>query len=105
MRAIHNCTNVVLLLSQRTLASQVVGLEVKRALELKKNIVPVFAPGFTWETTGSSPDWVSEVQRFNGVPVSFDYPDAFLDKVAKHCIGEPAIKPRWWKRLFGSAAA
>ena len=104
-RAIDRCTNVVLLLSQDTYSSEIVGREVRRGLGLGKNFVPVTAHNFAWEIADSRPDWLGEVRRFNGVPVSFDYPEAFLEKLAKHCIGEQAAKVGWWRRVVGSTAA
>ena len=107
-KGIEGCSAFVVILSQEVCGAQdtVVAREVKLALEHQKRIVPVFSPGFSWPAEASAPTWLNAVRTFNGVPASWDYQDAFIDKLARFCTGQEwgdrsedglARTRRWWQ--------
>ena len=57
-------------------------LEIVRALNCNKNIVPVFMRGFSWPT--NLPPDMDKVQRFNGVEFSHTYFDASVQRIESH---------------------
>ena len=108
---IERCSAFVVVLTPDLAAASrtVVEDEVALAVRYKKRIVPVLAPGFVWPEAPSAPAWLNAVRAFNGVPASWDYKDAFIDKLVRYCTGHPdgiasesrgSTAPRRWWHLW-----
>ena len=65
-----------------------VRLEIARAIELKKNIVPVLMRGFAFPA--DLPPDISELAFYNGIPASMDYFDATYSRLKSMLASEPA---------------
>src|SRR5262245_44178522 len=85
--AIAEATDVIVILSPEVAHSDetYVGQEIEIAVRLRKRIVPVTTPGFVWPAEGSSPGWLNAVRPFHAVAASWDYPDAFADRLLSFC--------------------
>jgi len=107
--ALAKAADVVVVLSPALLSDErtVVRLEVELAVKLGKPLVPVTLPQFVWPEAGAGPSWIQSLRRFNAVPVSFDYQDAFIDKLVRHCSETSRGRHPWWKfwrRRVGAAS-
>ena len=64
-----------------------VRLEIARAIELKKNIVPVLMRGFAFP--GDLPPDISELALYNGISASMDYFDAMYNRLKSMLVSKP----------------
>ena len=72
--------------------SEYQALEVAAAMKAGKRIVPVVTPNFDWEAAKQVAPWVGEIQQFNAVVTSFDYRDAFIERLVRFT--RPPIRPQ-----------
>ena len=80
--AIHNCTNFILVLGEHSLdrcinADDWLRIEIREALEKRKNIVCVFVGDFKYPD--NLPDDISDIRLFNGIKFEFLYFTSFVD--------------------------
>jgi hypothetical protein len=68
--------------------------EIEHAMELKRNIVPVLASGFTFETEGTNlRGKLSQLKRYNAVDVPETYFDAAMAKLRDRFLKTPTSAP------------
>jgi len=82
--------------------SQYQKMEIDYALKHAKHIVPVVTPGFNWNKAIIKAPWIASIQTFNAVVVSYDYLEAFLDRLERFVSysGKTSIVPlqkKWWE--------
>ena len=92
MQIIRGCTNFVVILSKESLNrcmlkakgcdSDWVRREIAFALELGKNVVPVFTPDFAWPKPEELPTDMHKLFKHNSVPWDHHYAEAAVDKLA-----------------------
>jgi hypothetical protein len=94
LKALTKATDVIVILSNELVQSESehVRSEVEFALRLGKSIVPVTTPSFRWPAEDVSPPWLNEVRQYHAVAASWDYPEAFADRLVNFCFGA-AKKP------------
>jgi hypothetical protein len=76
---IEKADSFLLILAPETLKSEWVQKEVKLALDLGKNIVPLLMPDFRMEE--HVPEEMTALRRLHGIPYNHHYAEAALDKV------------------------
>lgn len=76
---IEKADSFLLILAPETLKSEWVQKEVKIALDLGKNIVPLLMPDFRMEE--HVPEEMMALRRLHGIPYNHHYAEAALDKV------------------------
>jgi hypothetical protein len=83
--AIAESTDVIVILSNAVVQSEdtYVRNEVEHALYLGKSIVPVTTPDFTWPDV--SPSWLDAIRQYHAVAASWDYPEAFAQRLLSFC--------------------
>ena len=64
-------------------------LEIAHALQSGKNIVPVMMDGFSWPD--ELPEDIQGLRRFQGVHVSFEFFDGFMDRLIKALMLDSAL--------------
>jgi hypothetical protein len=111
---LESANSVVVILSEGVVGenSEYQALEVQLALDYKKLIVPVIPPDFDWNAAAIEAPWIRSIQTFNDAVVSYDYREAFVDRVVRFAapVKPPQIEPRipvslgsrlglkpWWK--------
>ena len=58
-------------------------IELARAIEKEKNIIPVMLPGFKFPTQSSFPQDIASIFDYNGPHYSEEYVDSFIDKLKR----------------------
>ena len=94
-QAIEECSDVVLILPQGALDRCIndddwVRQELRYALKLSKNIIPVMLDGF--EFPQDLPSDIADIRFCNGVRFMIDYFDAFIDKVVERLVSSTAAQ-------------
>lgn len=82
-KTIDECTNFILVLPPNALNrckndGDWLRLEIERALQGNKNIIPVMIDGFNWDNLPSN---MSSLSNYNGVILSREYFDASVQKI------------------------
>jgi len=95
IKAIDECTDFVLCLSKDGLdrcceEDDMMKLEIVRAIEGKKNIIPVFIDGFKMPDKAGLCDELKELADKNGVVCSMEYFDSVVKKLVRHLQSHPA---------------
>ena len=65
--------------------------EIKEAIRLHKNIIPVFFDGLTSFESTNLPEEVSSIGTYNGVIYNHNYADAFYDKLCSFLVRKNLI--------------
>lgn len=89
---IDECNDFVLILSPNALdrcrnENDWVRLETERALEKKKNIIPIMLRGFSFPK--ELPESIEQVRYKNGLESNYEFFDAFIDKLATFLESKP----------------
>ena len=89
LKSIDECQDVVLVLPKNALTrckneNDWVRQEIRRALEKKKNIIPVMMDKF--EFPKKLPADIQDVARYNGVRFSMDFFESVIDKIIEEKI-------------------
>lgn len=72
--------------------------EIAHALRCKLNIIPIIMDGFQFPA--ELPEDIKAIQLYQGIPVSYNYFDAFLEKIEHFIAGsQPDTKLSWKKYL------
>lgn len=87
LEEIRRATDVVVVLSKGSLDRQQreddwVRREVARAILLRKNVIPLFAPGFTWPASGLPSD-IDDLRRLQGLEYVHALSEASIDRLAR----------------------
>lgn len=103
--AIAGATDVIVILSNAVVQSDdtYVGREIETALARGKSIIPVTTPTFVWPDQDESPHWLNSVRQYHAVAASWDYPDAFAQRLLSFCSAPPAKRSllnrlAFWRR-------
>ena len=105
---IETATDVVVILTPGSLdrchnAGDWVRLEIARAIQQKRNIIPLMARGFDWPTPSAPlPADLAALPTYNGVSPSHEYFEASLDKLAQLLTGLPR-RSRTWSYAIAAA--
>ena len=104
LREIDSSTDVAVILTPNSLdrcrnEDDWLRLEVAYSMRQGKNVVPVMDDGFTWPT-GPLPDVLAEFPLFEGAPVSHDFFDASMTRLAALLVAQPSR----WRILLRSPA-
>jgi len=101
---IETCKDVVLIIPPNGLDrcfndDDWVRNEISYALKLKKNIIPIMMPGFSWPE--KLPDDINEIRNLNGITASTEYFNEFLEKLAGFLVsGKQRKKNKPTKQKF-----
>lgn len=79
--------------------------EIEYAIELHKNIVPVYFDGITELKADEIPSCIQRLAFENAVQYVHQYADASFDRLASRLSKEPIALPKWSKWLIGAVAA
>ena len=60
--------------------------EISYALKLKKNIVPIMMPGFSWPE--NLPEDINEIRNLNGITASTEYFNEFIEKLSEFLVSK-----------------
>lgn len=74
--------------------------EIIDALEHKKNIVPIIPANFDWDLAVQKAPWVGKVRHLNSVVVSYDYRDAFFERLERFLQSGSTQRVqfrKWWE--------
>ncbi|MCD7769221.1 MAG: toll/interleukin-1 receptor domain-containing protein, partial [Oscillospiraceae bacterium] len=87
LEVIDDCQDVIVVLSPNALdrcsdPNDWLRTEVAHAIQSGKNLIPVMMKGFTWPD--ELPDDIAALHRYNGVLVTFEFFDGFIDKLRKY---------------------
>lgn len=98
---IDECTDFILILNKEALdrcldptvdrKNDWMRIELARALESNKNIIPIMLPGFN-DYPDNLPDDIKEVRRKNGPKHSMEYFDEFYKKLKNHFMQSKAVE-------------
>ena len=94
---IDNCKDFILLLPQNGLdrcedEKDWVRLEIERAKEKGKNIIPVRLRGF--QTPKNLPSSLEFINKAQALAPTTEFYDAFIDKLTSSLVSKPKIKPK-----------
>ena len=89
LEAVEQCNDVVLVLPKRALhrcrhKNDWVRQEIRHALALKKNIIPIMMDKF--EFPKKLPQDIQDVTKYNGVRFQMDFFDTVVDKIAERLV-------------------
>ncbi len=79
--------------------------EIEYALELHKNIVPIYFDGITELRADELPSCIQRLTCENAVQYVHQYADASFDRLASRLSKETVALPKWGKWLIGAVAA
>ncbi len=79
--------------------------EIEYAVELNKNIVPIYFDGITELKADEIPSSIKHLVFENAVQYVHQYADASFDRLASRLSKEPIALPKWSKWLIGAVAA
>ena len=79
--------------------------EIEYAIELHKNIVPIYFDGITGLKADEIPSCIQRLAFENAVQYVHQYADASFDRLASRLYKEPIALPKWSKWLIGAVAA
>ena len=79
--------------------------EIEYAIELHKNIVPIYFDGITELKADEIPSCIQRLAFENAVQYVHQYADASFDRLASRLSKEPIALPKWSKWLIGAVAA
>lgn len=79
--------------------------EIEYAIELHKNIVPIYFDGITELKSDEIPSSIQRLAFENAVQYVHQYADASFDRLASRLSKEPIALPKWGKWLIGAVAA
>lgn len=79
--------------------------EIEYAIELHKNIVPIYFDGITGLKADEIPSCIQQLAFENAVQYVHQYADASFDRLASRLSKEPIALPKWSKWLIGAVAA
>ncbi|MCD8116536.1 MAG: toll/interleukin-1 receptor domain-containing protein [Oscillospiraceae bacterium] len=87
LEVIDDCQDVIVVLSPNALdrcsdPNDWLRTEVAHAIQSGKNLIPVMMKGFKWPD--ELPDDIAALHRYNGVLVTFEFFDGFIDKLRKY---------------------
>ena len=107
--AIANSRNVVVVITKdcfKSLPTDSTWVrEIEYAIELHKNIVPVYFDGITGLKAEEIPSCIQHIAFENAVQYVHQYADASFDRLASRLSKEPVSLPKWGKWLIGAVAA
>ena len=95
---IDNCTDFVVILNKEAFDRTLSGcpkendwmrMELARAIEMKKNIIPVVLSGFEWPDKNALPDDIADVVDFNAPHHSSEYFDSFFNRLKSFLHSKP----------------
>ena len=92
--AIEGCNDFILVLPYGSLErcyneGDWVRLEIRHALQCRKNIIPILMDGYSFPNY--LPPDIDEVRRYNGLEFSMRYFDAMMDSIVDHMISRPGV--------------
>ncbi len=92
---IETCRDVVLILPPNGLdrccnEDDWVRNEIAYALKLRKNIIPIMMPGFSWPE--KMPEDIRDIRNLNGITASTEYFNEFIEKLAGFLVSETQRK-------------
>lgn len=109
LKAISNSHNVVVIITKECFnglpTDSTWVREIEYAVELHKNIVPVYFDGITELKADEIPSCIQRIAYENAVLYVHQYADASFDRLASRLSKEPLILPKWSKWLIGAVAA
>ncbi len=79
--------------------------EIEYAIELHKNIVPIYFDGITGLKADEIPSCIQRLAFENAVQYVHQYADASFDRLASRLSKVPIALPKWSKWLIGAVAA
>ena len=79
--------------------------EIEYAIELHKNIVPIYFDGITGLKADEIPSCIQRLAFENAVQYVHQYADASFDRLASRLSKEPIALPKWSRWLIGAVAA
>lgn len=79
--------------------------EIEYAIEMRKNVVPVYFDGITGVKVDEVPSCISSLSFENAVIYVHSYADASFDRLVSRLTKEPVSLPKWSKWLIGAAIA
>lgn len=79
--------------------------EIEYALELHKNIVPIYFDGIAELKADELPSCIQRLACENAVQYVHQYADASFDRLSSRLSKEPVALPKWGKWLIGAVAA
>ena len=79
--------------------------EIEYALELHKNIVPIYFDGIAELKADELPSCIQRLACVNAVQYVHQYADASFDRLSSRLSKEPVALPKWGKWLIGAVAA
>lgn len=79
--------------------------EIEYAIELHKNIVPIYFDGITGLKADEIPSCIQRLAFENAVQYVHQYADASFDRLASRLSKAPIALPMWSKWLIGAVAA
>lgn len=87
--AIDSCTDFVLLIPKDGLdrcanEEDLLRKEIRKAIEAKKNIIPIFIGGFKMPDKSSLPEDIAELAEEHGFECSMEYFDAVFEKLLRN---------------------
>lgn len=87
LEVIDSCEDVVVILPPHALdrcenPNDWLRIEVSHAIRKGKNLIPVMMKGFEWPDT--LPEEMAQLARYNGVVVTFEFFDGFMQKLQKN---------------------
>lgn len=107
--AIANSKNVVIVITQdcfKGLPTDSTWVrEIEYAIELHKNIVPIYFDGITGLKADEIPSCIQRLAFENAVQYVHQYADASFDRLASRLSKAPIALPMWSKWLIGAVAA
>ena len=89
------CDSILVILSEDSvrLNSVYQAKEVALALQHSKCIVPVVPSTFNWLAAIASAPWIESIKTQNSVVTSYDYRDAFIDRLQRFAAPSPPPPP------------
>ena len=107
--AIANSRNIVVVITQdcfKGLPTDSTWVrEIEYAIELHKNIVPIYFDGVTELKADEIPSCIQRLAFENAVQYVHSYADASFDRLATRLSKEPVAIPKWSKWAIGVVAA
>lgn len=109
LEAISSSRNIVVIITKdcfKNLPSDSTWVrEIEYAIELHKNIVPIYFDGITGLKADEIPSCIQRLAFENAVQYVHQYADASFDRLASRLSKEPIALPKWSKWLIGAVAA
>lgn len=107
--AIANSQNIVIVITKdcfKSLPTDSTWVrEIEYAIELQKNVVPIYFDGITGLNADEIPSCIQRLAYENAVQYVHQYADASFDRLASRLSKEPITLPKWSKWLIGAVAA